>query len=291
MTPRPVLWLGLLLALAAPARADFRAPGRAAPLAIAPAAPAAPAAPPVSTEDPSDLCERAIVNGARRGGVPVEVLHAVALNETGRKAEGHLRAWPWAINREGKGYWFKSYEEALAFAKASLAEGRTSFDVGCVQINYRWHGRAFPSIEAMFDPEWTATYAAQFLRTLYEERGDWSAAAGAYHSLTPELARKYAARFDTMLAGPATREIEATGSAEALVAAASPRQSTRAERREGQRRALAERMRRAGPPAPPVNGGIAGGLLGPAPGPLLVQGTPLLTQGQPLLVAPGGSLF
>jgi hypothetical protein len=262
-TLRPFLWLGLLFALAVPAHAD---------------------------EDPSDRCERAIVNGARRGGVPVDVLHAVALNETGRKAEGRLRAWPWAINREGKGYWFETYEEALAFAKASLAEGRKSFDVGCVQINYRWHGHAFPSIEAMFDPEWTATYAAQFLRTLYEERGDWSAAAGAYHSLTPELARKYAARFDTMLAGPATRELDAATAPEALVAAASGQRSTRAERREAQRRAIAERMRLAGPPAPPVNGGIAGGVAGAAQ-PLLVQGTPLLTEGQPLLAAPGGSLF
>lgn len=272
MTPRPAPWLGI-------------------PLALALALPAA------AQEDPSDLCERAIVNGARRGGVPVEVLHAVALNETGRKDAGKLRAWPWAINREGKGYWFESYEEALAFARQSVAEGRTSFDVGCVQINYRWHGRAFPSLEAMFDPEWTATYAAQFLRTLYEERGDWSAAAGAYHSLTPELAQKYAARFDTMLAGPASREIEASGSAEALVAAVSGRKSTRAERREAQRRAIAERMRLAGPPAPPVNGGIAGGVAGAARpllvqgSPLLTQGTPLLTQGQPLLAAPGGSLF
>ena len=266
MAPRPVLWLGILLALAA--GADVRA-----------------------AEDPSDLCERAIVNGARRGGVPVEVLHAVALNETGRRDGEKLRPWPWAINREGKGYWFESRDEALAFARQSLAEGRTSFDVGCVQINYRWHGRAFPSVEAMFDPEWTATYAAQFLRTLYEERGDWSAAAGAYHSLTPELAQKYAARFDTMLAGPATRGLDATGSAEALVAAVNGRTSTRGERREAQRRALAERLRLAGPPGPPVNGGIAGGLPGPATGPLLVGGQPLLTQGQPLLAAPGGSLF
>ena len=260
MTPRPALWLAVLLALAGPVRAADTA------------------------EDPSELCERAIINGARRGGVPVEVLHAVALNETGRKEEGRLRAWPWAINREGQGYWFKTYEEALAFARQSLAEGRTSFDVGCVQINYRWHGRAFPSLEAMFDPEWTATYGAQFLRTLYEERGDWSAAAGAYHSLTPELARKYAARFDTMLAGPASREIEATGSAEALVSAASGRRSTRAERREAQRRAIAERMRLAGPPPPAVNGAIAGSLFAAAPGALLTHGTPLLA-------APAGPLY
>ena len=239
---------------------------------------------------PAELCERAIVNGARRGGVPVEVLHAVALTETGKKQDGRLRAWPWAINREGKGYWFDSYEEALAFAKASLAEGRTSFDVGCVQINYRWHGHAFPSIEDMFDPEWTATYAAQFLRTLYEERGDWAAAAGAYHSLTPELAQKYSARFRTLLAGPAA---EGLTDAEALVAAVEPRllRGTRAERREAQRRAMADRIRLAGPPPPPGAGGIAGSLLVRPEGALFSPGQPLLGQGRPLIAATDGPLF
>jgi hypothetical protein len=268
MRSRSGLWLGLALAAAC----------------LAAAAPAG------AAEDPADLCERAILNGARRGGVPVEVLHAVALNETGRKSEGRLRPWPWAINREGQGFWFDSYEEALAFARASLAEGRPSFDVGCVQINYRWHGHAFPTLEDMFDPEWTATYAAQFLRTLYEERGDWTAAAGAYHSLTPELARKYAARFATMLGGAAA---DGLTEAEALVAAATPRRgsSSRQARREAQRRAMAERLRLAGPPPPPAPGGVAGALFAPAGGGLLVQGSPMLTQGAPLLSAPGGGLF
>ena len=165
-----------------------------------------------------------------------------------------------------------------------------------MQINYRWHGHAFPSLEAMFDPEWTATYAAQFLRTLYEERGDWSAAAGAYHSLTPELAPDVSRRASTrMLAEPAPGALDAAGAAEALVASASGRRTTRAERREAQRRAIAERMRAAGPPAPPVNGGIAGALScrrrRAAARATPRQGQPLLTQGQPLLAAPGGSLF
>jgi hypothetical protein len=240
-------------------------------------------------QDPSVLCDAAIAKGARRGGVPVEVLHAVALTETGQHRDGRMRAWPWAINREGKGSWFDSREEALAFAKASLAQGRTSFDVGCVQINYRWHGHAFPSLEAMFDPEWTATYAAQFLRTLYEERGSWSAAAGAYHSLTPELAQKYAARFNQVLAGLAPGALT---EAEALVASAMPesRRSTRQERREAQRRDIAERIRAAGPPPPPGAGGIAG-IFVPASGALFGSGQPLLSQGQPLLTAPRGGLF
>ncbi|MFO1210952.1 MAG: hypothetical protein U1E40_17320, partial [Amaricoccus sp.] len=244
MTPRSGVGLGLAAALAL---------GAGAALAQAP------------EPDPSDLCERAIVDGARRGGVPPEVLHAVALTETGRHRDGRMRAWPWAVNREGKGYWFDTREEALAFAQKSLEEGRPSFDVGCVQINYRWHGHAFPSLEAMFDPEWTATYAAQFLRTLYEERGSWSEAAGAYHSLEPEEAAPYRARFDRLLAD---MDPGALTDAEALVAAASPERplSTRAARREAQRRAMAERIAAAGPPPEPGAGGIAGALFVPAAG-------------------------
>jgi len=147
------------------------------------------------------ICDRAIVTGAARGGVPPEMLHAIALTETGRMIGGRLRPWPWAINREGRGYWFKTREEALAFAKASLAEGRRSFDVGCFQVNYHWHGHNFPSLEAMFDQEVNGTYAAQFLGGLRAELGEWSQAAGAYHSRTPHFAALYRARFDRMLAG------------------------------------------------------------------------------------------
>ncbi len=235
------------------------------------------------------MCERAILNGARRGGVPPQVLHAVALTETGRKTNGRVRPYPWAINREGKGHWFETREEALAFAEASLRDGRRSFDVGCVQINYRWHGHAFPSLDDMFDPEWTATYAAQFLRTLYEERGDWSAAAGAYHSLTPENANVYRERFDRLLAGldPAALTADET----LLAAVPGDGRSTRAARRQADRREAAARIRDAGPPPEPVMGSLAGLANAPAGPGLLVQGGPILSQGTPLLTAAGGSLF
>ena len=148
----------------------------------------------------AQICERAIAAGALREAVPQDVLHAISLTETGRVTGGRMRPWPWAINREGKGYWFSTRDEALAFAKASVAAGRVSFDVGCFQINYYWHGHNFASLEAMFDPDTGATYAARFLRSLYQERGDWSAAAGAYHSQTPSRAGIYRARFDRIRA-------------------------------------------------------------------------------------------
>jgi hypothetical protein len=251
----------------------------------------APAAPATAEEDAdAALCERAILNGARRGGVPPEVLHAVALTETGRKSGGRVRPYPWAINREGEGHWFKSREEALAFAEDSLRQGRKSFDVGCVQINYRWHGHAFPTLDDMFDPEWTATYAAQFLRTLYEERGDWSAAAGAYHSLTPDKSAIYRERFDRLLAGLDPAALTAD---ETLLAAAAPgeRRSGRAERRRADRFAAAERIRAAGPPPEPVMGSLAGVAAAPAGPGLLAPGAPLLGAGGPLLTAAAGSLF
>jgi len=154
-----------------------------------------------SPSDPSALCERAILVGARQGGVPTAVLHSIALSETGRNLGGRFRPWPWAINREGQGHWFATRQEALDFARASIAAGRRSFDVGCFQINYHWHGANFPSLEAMFDQETGGIYAARFLKGLEQELGSWTLAAGAYHSRTPVFAERYRARFDRILAG------------------------------------------------------------------------------------------
>ena len=66
----------------------------------------------------------------------------------------------------------------------------------------------------MFDPDTGADYAARFLQSLYAERGNWSAAAGAYHSQTPSRASVYRARFDRIIAG--------LGGAPLTVAAAGP---------------------------------------------------------------------
>ena len=81
----------------------------------------------------------------------------------------------------------------------------------------------------MFDPDTGADYAAQFLRSLYAERGDWSAAAGAYHSQTPTRASVYRARFDRILAGlggaPLTVAAAAEPEAVAPAEPATPRKS------------------------------------------------------------------
>ncbi|MDJ0637849.1 MAG: transglycosylase SLT domain-containing protein [Paracoccaceae bacterium] len=142
------------------------------------------------------ICDSAAEIASRESGVPVDVLRAISLTETGRKSDGEFRPWPWTVNMEGVGKWFDDVRSAKAYVDRHFARGARSFDVGCFQINYKWHGQAFDSIEAMFDPITNARYAAKFLSELFAEFGDWSRAAGAYHSRTPKYANRYTARFD-----------------------------------------------------------------------------------------------
>ena len=141
----------------------------------------------------SDICELAAQKAAIESGVPLSVLRAISLTETGRKINGQFKPWPWTVNMEGIGKWFDNYEEAKKYVDRHFDRGARSFDVGCFQINYRWHHQAFSSIEQMFEPMENARYAAKFLSELYDEFGEWSKAAGAYHSRTPKYARKYTA--------------------------------------------------------------------------------------------------
>lgn len=147
-----------------------------------------------------DLCDLAALRAATETGVPKDVLLALTRTETGRSRGGKLQPWPWTVNLQGKGYWFATKTEALAFATLHHDAGARSFDVGCFQVNFKWHGQAFQSISDMFDPDTNAFYAASFLKDLKQGRGDWSEAAGAYHSKTPELKARYQARFEDIYA-------------------------------------------------------------------------------------------
>ncbi|MQQ08326.1 transglycosylase SLT domain-containing protein [Epibacterium sp. SM1979] len=161
------------------------------------------AAPALALGDPTvaGVCDLAARQAARDQDIPLNVLRAITRTETGRGGKSGLQPWPWTVNMEGAGKWFETEAEAKSYVAAHFKRGARSFDVGCFQINYRWHGHAFESVDQMFDPIVNAQYAARFLRELYDEFGDWSKAAGAYHSRTPTYANKYAARFERVRAG------------------------------------------------------------------------------------------
>jgi hypothetical protein len=155
---------------------------------------------PANGPDLGSVCLAVADAAADAAGIPRPVLRALTRTETGRSRGGALQPWPWTVNMEGAGHWFDTRAEALAFVEREQARGARSFDVGCFQINHRWHGQHFASVDAMFDPATNAAYAARFMRELFAETGDWSRAAGFYHSRTPEFVERYRTRFDRLLA-------------------------------------------------------------------------------------------
>lgn len=155
---------------------------------------------PVASFGQAVQCLDAINQIARETSVPENVLLALARIESGRSGANPLPAWPWAVNQAGKSTWFATRREAEAHVAAALASGETNIDIGCLQINHRWHADAFQSLSQMFDPIASTRYAARFLQTLYDEDPDWVIAAGKYHSRTQSLADVYQSRFQAALA-------------------------------------------------------------------------------------------
>ena len=165
------------------------------------------AGPAPAAGNPAQLCDLAAQAAAQKTGVPIDILLAITRVETGRSANGELRPWPWAINADGTGAWYDSQAQAVAAATAHLADGTGTFDVGCFQLNMRWHGDAFASLTEMFDPGKNAYYAAHFLLQLYQESGDWAQAVADYHSRTGDLAAPYVEKVKAVLNGPGAPDI------------------------------------------------------------------------------------
>jgi hypothetical protein len=159
--------------------------------------------PAMAASDPVSACDRAAERAAERSGVPIDILLAITRVEAGRNGA----SWPWTINADGQGTFYATKDEAVLAATTHLTDGTGAFDVGCFQLNMRWHGENFADLTDMFDPTQNADYAASFLMQLYQDSGDWSAAVSAYHSRTADLAEAYLAKVKAVLAGPLSPEM------------------------------------------------------------------------------------
>jgi len=118
--------------------------------------------------------------------IPQGLLFAIAKTESGKKIQD-LREnlpWPWAVNVEGKSFFFTSQAEAINKVEELVKKGIRNIDVGCMQINYHHHGNQFKSIADMFNPRLNVKYGAEFLTKLRREYGSWTKAVGLYHSAT-----------------------------------------------------------------------------------------------------------
>lgn len=138
-------------------------------------------------------CLAAILDAQARYDIPDNLLLAIGIQEAGRRGAEGLTVWPWTANAAGEGVFFRTRDEALRWVRAKRTSGVQSIDVGCMQVNQKWHGRGFASLEQAFDPAVNVDYAARFLVGLFRDTGDWWAAAGRYHSATDVHSETYLA--------------------------------------------------------------------------------------------------
>ena len=111
------------------------------------------------------------------------MLSSISRVEAGRKlSSGEVKGWPWSINHAGKGLYFETKKGALKYLKNAVSNGSKNIDVGCMQLNYRWHKGAFSSLDDMFDPEKNIQYAAKFVKELYGRHQNWEDVIKHYHS-------------------------------------------------------------------------------------------------------------
>ena len=145
-------------------------------------------------------CEAIAARTGMQNGLPRDLMPAISRVETGLKqGDKGVRAWPWTLNVQGKGYYFPTRAAALAKLREVLASGVRNVDVGCMQINYHWHSSNFASIEEMMSPEANTAYAARFLTELRNRHGSWEAATSHYHSADGERGRAYLSRVNRVI--------------------------------------------------------------------------------------------
>lgn len=156
----------------------------------------------------ASICDMAAQRAATETGVPVDVMLTITRLETGRGKSAE--AWPWTVNHAGDGSWFPSEDDARSYVFSKVKRGVSNIDIGCFQVNYRWHADGFRSLDDMFNPDLNALYAARFLSELYREFGTWTEAAGAYHSRTPEFSDRYKSKFRDVLEKVQALDLPAT---------------------------------------------------------------------------------
>ena len=126
----------------------------------------------------SRVCERQMAQAAAKHGVPLGMLYAVGLTESGNR--GSLQ--PYAMNIGGKAYFGSTAADVVQRLTQAQQEGVRLVDLGCMQINHHYHRAKFASLEAMIDPAQNVEYATRFLKELKEREGSWTLAVARYHA-------------------------------------------------------------------------------------------------------------
>lgn len=141
-----------------------------------------------------NICRDATRQAENDNQLPAFLLTAIAVTESGRPTPnrpGAADPWPWTLYADGRGHRFETKREAMNAAQSFLDKGINSIDVGCMQVNLKFHPAAFASLEEAFDPISNVEYAALLITRNATKSGSYQQAAGRYHSRKAHRAQAY----------------------------------------------------------------------------------------------------
>ena len=141
--------------------------------------------------DKLKLCENTIESVELQTDIPKGLLLGIGKAEASRKINNKYIIWPWTINHAGKSLFFDNKEQMKNYVFKNLKRKDFNIDVGCMQINIKWHKNNFKKISDMFEINPNISYAASFLKQLKNKHGSWDKAIKHYHSSDPKKNNPY----------------------------------------------------------------------------------------------------
>ena len=141
--------------------------------------------------DKLKLCENTIESVELQTDIPKGLLLGIGKAEAIRKINNKYIIWPWTINHAGKSLFFDNKEQMKNYVFKNLKRKDFNIDVGCMQINIKWHKNNFKKISDMFEVNPNISYAASFLKQLKNRHGSWDKAIKHYHSSDPKKNNPY----------------------------------------------------------------------------------------------------
>ncbi len=137
-------------------------------------------------------CEYLAKDAEKKYELPENILLSISRVESGyQKVDGIIRAWPWTLNAGGDSAYFQTKKAALDSLRKRVESGVTNIDVGCMQLNYRWHNKFFSNLSEMINPIKNVDYGARFLKKLFQRHGSWEKAVKYYHSSKSKFNVRY----------------------------------------------------------------------------------------------------
>ena len=122
-------------------------------------------------------------DAAAMKGIPPAILFSVALGESGTLLQrGDILPWPWTLNINGQGYFYRTREAAYIALKNAIDKKQT-VDIGLGQVNWQsHHARLANDAWLALEPEFNLQLAASILREHFLSSKHWWIAVGRYHS-------------------------------------------------------------------------------------------------------------